>query len=118
MQLKSTAYATFHWNRTPVMGIVLDISPEGLSFKYLPLENNEPAEEADTQEEFKVDLFTQDKKIFISGLSCKLVYNILHPRKYRMSQLQMNRGALQFLDLDPEQGEKLLEALKENGFLK
>ena len=112
-RVENTAFATLYRDQEIVLGIILNISRHGLAFKYIPQDNEHELEDR-INSELKVDIFTQYAKIFIKNLSCKLIYKTRQPKESRMCQLQMNRCAVKFQDLDDEQYNKLFRILEIN----
>jgi len=114
-RVENTAFATLYRDQEIVLGIILNISRHGLAFKYIPQDNEHELEDR-INSELKVDIFTQDSKVVLKSLPCKLIYKKPQPRENRMCQLQMNKCAIQFQALNQEQSDKLIKLLELNGY--
>ena len=114
-RVEAIAFATLYWDQEMILGILLNISQGGLAFKYIPQENEHDLENK-INSELRLDIFTQDSKVVLKSLPCKLIYKKPQPRENRMCQLQMNKCAIQFQALNQEQSDKLIKLLELNGY--
>lgn len=71
------------------VGIVLDISINGLSFSYI-------LEEAMRVEHFQVDIFQSENGLYLSSIPCHVVYDVPNTKQRYDSFIQSTRCGLCF----------------------
>ncbi|MBW1780328.1 MAG: hypothetical protein JRL30_06275 [Deltaproteobacteria bacterium] len=90
------------------LGRLIDIGEDGLSFQYLEQVGRQAGTRERAAESFEIDIFVKDKKYYLPGMPCVVIYDKRSDQGETLpAGLETRRCGLQFKRLKKKQADQL-----------